>query len=267
MKTRQISPSADFMRSLLIISQDYGIHDPGLTEFGLLSQCQDLATQLQTKLPLAQEIELIVTSPMRRTLQTVEQSLGWLIKRGVPVILLAELQENSSKPCDTGSSIAMMKKEWPQFNWDAVDPIYPSKTGLYEFSKDAITRRGIAARTWLRQRPEKVIAVVAHSGFLRVGMSYRKYYNADFRIFDFGEGYDEIGGRLVEWDLTESKGGGLGKSPKGIAGWETQKFPDEAVQLREDEGEVVDKDENSKLPEVRIVHAVSQDSQRIAANN
>lgn len=127
-------------------------------------------------------------SPMLRTLQTAQQTFGWLINRGVPVILLAELQENSSKPCDTGRSIATMKAEWPQFNWDTVDPLYPSKTGLYEFSKEAITRRAIATRAWLRARPEKVIAVVSHSGFLRVGLSFRKYAIADFRVFDFGEG-------------------------------------------------------------------------------
>jgi len=28
-----------------------------------------------------------------------------------------------------------MKKEWPQFDWDVVDPVYPRKTGLYEYSK------------------------------------------------------------------------------------------------------------------------------------
>ncbi|KAF4625748.1 hypothetical protein G7Y89_g12415 [Cudoniella acicularis] len=159
---------------------------------------QELATYLQNELPLAREIELIVASPMRRTLQTVEQSLGWLIKLGVPVVLLAELQENSAKPCDTGRPIPTMKEEWPQFNWDDVDPVYPSKTGLYKFSKEAIARRGIAARAWLRQWPEKVIAVVGHSGFLRVGMSYRKYFNADFRIFDFEVGDEDIGGKLVD---------------------------------------------------------------------
>lgn len=68
----------------------------------------------------------------------------------------------------------------------------------------------------MRERPEKVIAVVSHSGFLRVGVSYRAYDNADFRIFDFAEGYEELGGKLVEWELTEKKGGGLGKSPKGV---------------------------------------------------
>jgi len=234
MKTQQISQISNAMRPGLIVAQDYSIRDPGLTEFGFSSQCQDLARHLQTNLPLAREIELIVVSPMKRTLQTAEQSLGWVMKRGVPVILLAELQENSAKPCDTGRSIATMKEEWPQFNWDTVDPLYPSKTGLYEFSKEGITRRGIAARTWLRDRPEKVIAVVAHSGFMRVGMSYRRYANADFRIFDFGAGDDKDGGRLVEWELTESNGGGLGRSPKGIAGWETQKFPEQVVKIAEE---------------------------------
>lgn len=86
-------------------------------------------------------------------------------------------------------------------------------------------------RKWLRERPEKFIAVVTHSGFLRVGVSYRWYENADFRIFGFGDGDrdEEVGGRLVEWELTERKGGGLGKSRKGIVGWETQKFPGQEV--------------------------------------
>ena len=67
----------------------------------------------------------------------------------------------------------------------------------------------------MRNRPEKVIAVVSHAGFLWVGVSHKKFENADLRIFDFADGYEDIGGKLVEWELTESKGGGLGKSPKG----------------------------------------------------
>ena len=153
---------------------------------------------------------------MRRTLQTAEQSLGWLIQKGVPVVLRAEWQENSAKPCDTGTSITEMQNEWPQFDWSTVDPDYPSKKGLYEFSRKGLIQRGIEARKWLRNRPETVILVVSHSGFLRVAVSHRMYDNADFRIFDFGEGDDEIGGKLIEWELTEANGGGLGKSPKGI---------------------------------------------------
>lgn len=159
-------------------------------------------------------------------MQTAQQSMGWLMEKGVPVALRPEWQENSAKPCDTGTDINVMSKEWPQFNWSNIDPIFPSKTGLYEFSKDGLTRRGIETRRWLKSRPEKVIAVVSHAGFLRVGVSYCQYSNADFRIFEFAEGEadDAVGGRLIEWELTEERSGGLGKSLKGKFGWETQTF-------------------------------------------
>jgi len=121
-----------------------------------------------------------------------------------------------------------MEKEWPQFDWSTVDPKYPAKTGLYEYSKRGLTERGIEARKWLKNRPEKVIAVVSHSGFLRVGVSYRMYANADFRIFDFAEGHDEVGGKLVEWELTEKKGGGLGKSCQGDFPMGSGDYPKEA---------------------------------------
>ncbi|KAL3423856.1 phosphoglycerate mutase [Phlyctema vagabunda] len=197
------------------VAKDYSIHDPPLTDLGFGFQCDELAEHLQNKLPLAREIELIVASPMHRTLQTAQQSLGWLMQQGVPVALRPEWQENSAKPCDTGSPIADMQKAWPQFDWSAVDPVYPAKTGLYEFSRDGLMQRGIEAKRWLKQRPEKVVAVVSHAGFLRVGVSSKKFDNADYRIFNFAEGVDDDT-TLVEWDSTDSNGGGMGRSPKGI---------------------------------------------------
>lgn len=153
------------------------------------------------------------------------------MERGVPVILRAEWQENSAKPCDTGSSIEFMAKEWPQFDWSTVDPKYPTKTGLYEYSNSGLTKRGIAARSWLRDRPEKVIAVVSHSGFLRAGVCSCLYENADFRIFDFEEGdeHKDTPGELVEWEVTEKKGGGLGKSPLGIHPMIATDYPPEKI--------------------------------------
>ncbi|KAK0118991.1 hypothetical protein ONS96_012064 [Cadophora gregata f. sp. sojae] len=153
---------------------------------------------------------------MRRTLQTAQQALGWLMKKGVPVILRAEFQENSAKPCDTGSPIPEMEREWPQFDWSTVDPRYPATDGLYECSRKGLTRRGIAARNFLRNRPEKIIAVVSHAGFLRTSLCSRRFDNADYRIFNFGEEDEGDIPRLVEWELTETKGGGLGKSEKGV---------------------------------------------------
>ncbi|KIN04602.1 hypothetical protein OIDMADRAFT_176994 [Oidiodendron maius Zn] len=211
------------------------------------AQCEELASHLEHKLPLAQKTELIVVSPMRRTLQTAQQGLGWLIKQGVPVVLRPEWQENSDKPCDTGTDIVTMAKEWPQFDWSTVDPKYPAKTGLYEFSRQGLLERGIAARMWLKNRPERVIAVVSHSGFLRVGVSYKMYANADFRVFDFAEGDDEIGGRLIEWEMTDLKGGGLGRSPPGYFPLGPGDYPPEPkaeLEAQNDIGEVVGEDPN-----------------------
>ncbi|CAG8983919.1 hypothetical protein HYALB_00006886 [Hymenoscyphus albidus] len=192
---------------------NYSIPDPPLSSpLGFEKQCTELQEALKTD-PIAQKAELIVISPMRRTLQTAQQGLGFLIDRGVPVILRAEWQENSDKPCDIGSPIPIISREFPDFDWSAVDPVWPSKTGLYRFSREGLMERGTMAKEWLRSIPEKVIVIVSHSGFLRVGVSHKGYYNADYRIFEFGEGEKE--GDLVELDVTEKNGGGLGKSNYG----------------------------------------------------
>ena len=126
-----------------------------------------------------------------------------------------------------------MAKEWPQFDWGAVDPLYPKKEGLYEFSKGGLTERGRVAKKWLMGREEKVIAVVSHSGFLRVGVSHSRYENADFRIFEFG---GEEGVELVEWEVTEKKGGGLGKSERGHFPMSTTDYIPDSVVPRRDTG-------------------------------
>ena len=93
-----------------------------------------------------------------------------------------------------------------------------------EWSRQGLTERGIAAKKWLSERPEKVIAVVTHSGFLRVGITGGKIFgNADYRIFEFGEDLE-----LKEWELTETKGGGLGKSPKEIRPMSEGDYPERA---------------------------------------
>ncbi|KAI9850449.1 MAG: hypothetical protein M1838_005661 [Thelocarpon superellum] len=215
----------------MTILQDYSIPDAPLTELGL-AQCKQLQEDLRRDLPLADEIDLIVVSPLRRTLQTAQGGLGWLIERGVPVELHAEWQENSDKPCDTGTAVETIQPHFPTLSFATVDPAFPAKTGHYTFSQTAILHRGETCRAWLRARPEKVIAVVSHSGFLRVGVSNAAYANADYRVFDFAKEDDveaaaeaNPGNRLIEWELTREKGGGRGQSPKGWFGPESQPWP------------------------------------------
>ncbi|KAI9874287.1 MAG: hypothetical protein M1830_009887 [Pleopsidium flavum] len=192
---------------------NYELPDPALSELGI-SQCEQLQAHLKHDLPIAQTVGLIVVSPMRRTLQTAKLALGWLIDRGIPVQLRGEWQENSDKPCDTGTKTPALFHEFPEFDFSTVFPDYPSKSGRWAFTHAAITQRGLNCRRWLRARPEAVVVVVSHSGFLRVGVSHSHYANADYRVFSFAE---DAGDELVEWELTKERGGGMGNSPKGMA--------------------------------------------------
>ena len=147
--------------------------------------------------------------------------------------------ENADKPCDTGSPLTTMAQELPHFDFSSVDPLYPDKTSNlasnpYAFTRKAILARGQSCLKALYSRPEKVIAVVSHSGFLRAAVCNRRFENADWRVFE----YDEEKMReskdkgealfvLKEWEETEEKGGGMGRSEKGVYGPETADFPAE----------------------------------------
>lgn len=97
-----------------------------------------------------------------------------------------------------------------------MDPVFPDKTSpagsMYFYTKSAILNRAQSALQDLYKRPEKLIVVVSHSAFLRIGMTGKTWANGDYRIFDFCQrGSDNEPYRLLEWDTT-AKGGGMGLS-------------------------------------------------------
>ena len=121
-----------------------------------------------------------------------------------------------------------MQKEFPHWSeaLSKVDPLYPSTTGPYTFTRSATLARGQSALSSLYSRPEHLIAVVSHSGFLRTAVSASHYANADYRVFTFKEGIEGGGGyELVEDEGTREKGGGMGWSWRGWANIEESDFP------------------------------------------
>ncbi|KAK3197346.1 hypothetical protein GRF29_1536g1436629 [Pseudopithomyces chartarum] len=227
-------------------TSDWSIHDPPLSKLGE-EQCKELQESLKNS-QIANQVELIVISPMRRTLQTASIGLEWLIKdKGIKVLTDAGWQENSDKPCDTGSPISTMATGFPDLDFSTVDPLYPDKTSNlssnpYAFTRKAILARGQARLQSLYNRPEKVIAVVSHSGFLRAAVCNRRFFNADWRVFDYDEAKmqeskkkgEGLGGKglylLKEWEATETKGGGMGRSEIGVFGPESADFPPEVAE-------------------------------------
>ncbi|KAF2658240.1 phosphoglycerate mutase-like protein [Lophiostoma macrostomum CBS 122681] len=249
------------------VADDWSLHDPPLSALGE-EQCAELQQTLKQE-EIADKVELIVVSAMRRTLQTAKLGLGWLYEdKKIPVLPDAGWQENADKPCDTGSPIQVMAREFPQFDFSKVDPLYPDKTtnlhsNPYAFTGRAIFARGQTCLQALYSRPEKVIAVVSHSGFLRTAVCNRRFFNADYRIFEFdedamaeskekAEGVDGKGLFVLrEWEETEEKGGGMGRSEKGVVKSDWSDFPSD-VQPPE-----VEEEQTKELPDevVKNVHS------------
>jgi broad specificity phosphatase PhoE len=192
-----------------------------------IEQCKLLRDHLKQHEPLAAKIEAVISSPMRRTLQTAHVALSWLTEREkIKTVADANWQENSDNECDTGSPISAMMAAFPDVDFAGIDPMFPSKTGPYAFTRKAVVGRGQSALRALQARPEKVIAVVSHAGFLRCGVSNRHFHNADYRIFEIVDDDDGLVA-LRELQETEEKGGGMGWSWKGVAERKLE-FPDDS---------------------------------------
>ena len=68
------------------LTENWDLADPELTDLGR-RQCKELQDWLQEKLPIADKIEAIISSPMVRTIETTLLSLDWLLKRGIQIEL------------------------------------------------------------------------------------------------------------------------------------------------------------------------------------
>ncbi|KJZ77411.1 hypothetical protein HIM_03135 [Hirsutella minnesotensis 3608] len=167
----------------------YAIPDPPLSEQGV-EQCAALRASLKERFDAVPARSVaVVVSPMVRTLQTASLALDWLRDKGVAFEADADWQENSAKPCDTGSPVSSVAAAYPRVDFSRLDPVWPDKTSpagaRYADTRDAILARGAAALETLYRRPEDIVFVVSHSGFLRSGVCGWWFFNADYRVFRF----------------------------------------------------------------------------------
>ncbi|KAL8783781.1 MAG: hypothetical protein Q9213_004397 [Squamulea squamosa] len=146
-----------------LTTANHGMHDPKLTPHGE-NQC----LELQSKFPYHDSIELLVCSPLQRTIQTTLLGFDPEISRGVQCIALPEIQETSDLPCDTGSNIDVLKEKFKNKPLDLslLREDWNNKKDRWAAEQEAIERRCCDARQWLRTRNEKAIVVVTHGGLL-----------------------------------------------------------------------------------------------------
>lgn len=141
---------------------------------------------------LQSTVELIISSPLRRTLQTTEAGYKDAIERlngHANVLCLPQLQECNDVPCDTGShrSVLEAQEAFAKFNLEHLTPDWTSKQGFYAADSASLEKRAQWVRQFLRERPEQHIAVVAHGDFLRRLTDEPTSYwaNAEVRVFEF----------------------------------------------------------------------------------
>jgi broad specificity phosphatase PhoE len=150
--------------------------DAELTDKGI-EQCQEL-NKINEKYLKSQ---LVVVSPMRRTLQTATKSFPDLIEK-VPWIALECLREQTGlHPCDKRFPISFYQENYPYVDYSFIesdeDPLYP----LYEDRREPhedMDQRAKQFLNWIQTRPETEIVVVSHSAFLR-GLFQRVLFPSD----------------------------------------------------------------------------------------
>ncbi|KAF2857351.1 phosphoglycerate mutase-like protein [Piedraia hortae CBS 480.64] len=176
------------------VDLDYSIPDAPLTKLGR-KQASALADKIKA---LQDEADLVVTSPLKRTLQTTHLGYSAAISRlgGLGnVICLPQAQESNNLPCDTGSSRTALEAsgEFVGFDLSPLTEEWNSKQGFYAPDAKSIANRARWVRQWLRDRPEKTIVLVAHGDILRNitagpnGPSEWQWRNTETRVYHFDE--------------------------------------------------------------------------------
>lgn len=168
---------------------NHSMKDPLLTPFGE-KQCHDLAQSF----PDHESIDLLVCSPLRRTIYTTLLGFSQDIDRCGKIIALPEAQETADVPCDTGSDVQALRQEMADKPVDLsrVTNGWNSKSGRWAPTAKALRKRAKEVRQWLRARPEKAIVLVTHGGFVH-------HFTEDWT------GYKESLGLFAPIALTRSK--------------------------------------------------------------
>ncbi|GAA5993848.1 hypothetical protein JCM5350_004394 [Sporobolomyces pararoseus] len=199
------------------VAEDYSIPDAPLTKLG---REQSAKLRKDTENSWTKEVELLVSSPLRRPMQTF--IVGYkplrerLEKEGKPVVLLPELSEVNDLPCDRGSPREVLEAD-PEFaglDFSLLDSApsrhdgneWTSKKGF--FSPEQVEERAKWVRRWLRDRKEDKIVVVAHGDILRrlTEVNQTPWANAEVRAYRFESDNDEDA-LLVKVEEKEQEGG------------------------------------------------------------
>lgn len=143
------------------------IIDPGLTPKGF-AQCVELKNKIKS-LNLDQQIDLIVVSPMARTLETCMSVFDDLIYK-VNFTSMDEIREQINKPCHQRKHITQILSN-PLYKFIDFSNILYDNDFLYIETMGSESKYQVLSRcekflSWLSKRTEMNIIVITHGNFL-----------------------------------------------------------------------------------------------------
>ncbi|TVY55752.1 putative phosphatase SPAC5H10.03 [Lachnellula cervina] len=166
-------------QSLHNIERGYPHRDPPLTELG----CQQARN-----LTLSTEPDLILISPMTRTIQTALLALGPLIDR-VKVQICSELREAHDAVCNTGVDRADLTAKFPQFDFSGCSETWDYPPHSVEHA--TLRAQGLRQHLNVLSNSYKNILLVTHRGFIAYLVKGPRYDLCESRSYKFAS-KDEI---------------------------------------------------------------------------
>jgi broad specificity phosphatase PhoE len=224
------------------IKNQWRLYDAVLTTVGH-QECAALSKTF----PSHDKVDLMVASPLRRTIQTAFESFGpVLARKDVPFLLHPNAQEVSGRNCNIGFNKDRLRHEVcalfegkdlgfdpaERMDYDLVSEGWNSKEGYWSPDEQDVKKRAADLRAWLYNRPEQTIVLVTHGAFLHyftedwegfhpsIGSAY---YNCEVREFTFTQDSKDGDAHIRETEASRSKRDGVaGKdtskaTPAGIA--------------------------------------------------
>lgn len=160
-------------------------------EFG-----KDQARLLLLHFEELKNVELIISSPMRRALETVMIGFdGFLDLKdekyinypSIPLVILPELQETSDRNCDTCSSLESLRSWFPSLDWSFCSEEKLLKTGFFAYEPSMLEKRANWLRNWVSERKESKILIVSHLSFIKYLVDDSAYWaNLEIKKYNIG---------------------------------------------------------------------------------
>eukprot|EP00457_Paulinella_chromatophora_P005553 gb/GEZN01005570.1/.p1 GENE.gb/GEZN01005570.1/~~gb/GEZN01005570.1/.p1 ORF type:complete len:492 (-),score=57.27 gb/GEZN01005570.1/:242-1717(-) len=159
------------------VYREYGVtgvdsaYKPELLDAPLTALGRRQAQMLQGQTRLFSNLDLVVTSPLARAVQTALLAFQPQLEQGVPIVGHQSITEQSGlKACNKRRPLKEIAQEFPMVDWSDHSMTRSEQDPLWVETNQETARsmsdRGYEFLLWLRARPESEAALVAHCQFL-----------------------------------------------------------------------------------------------------